>query len=40
MALNFIYNGIDAKVFEQVKDLAKVSDVWIRLEKHMRALQW
>jgi hypothetical protein len=33
MALNIIYNGIDAKVFEQVKDLEKVSEVWTRLEK-------
>jgi hypothetical protein len=32
MALNTIYNGIDAKVFEQVKDLEKGSEVWTRLE--------
>jgi hypothetical protein len=28
MALNTIYNGIDAKGFEQVKDLEKASEVW------------
>ena len=33
MALNTIYNGIDAKVFEQIKDLARASDVWTRLEE-------
>jgi hypothetical protein len=27
-----IYNGINAKVFEQVKDLKKASEVWSRLE--------
>jgi hypothetical protein len=27
MAFNTIYNGIDAKVFEQVKDLEKASEV-------------
>jgi hypothetical protein len=27
MTLNTIYNGIDAKVFEQVKDLEKASEV-------------
>jgi hypothetical protein len=27
MALNTIYNGIDAKVFEQVKDLEKSSEL-------------
>jgi hypothetical protein len=31
MALNTIYNSIDAKVFEGVKDLEKASEVWIRL---------
>jgi len=30
MALNTIYNGIDSKVFEQVKDLEKASEVWTR----------
>ena len=30
MALNTIYNGIDLKVFEQVKDLEKASEVWTR----------
>jgi len=33
MALNTIYNGIDSKVFEQVKDLEKASEVWKRLEE-------
>jgi hypothetical protein len=33
IALNTIYSGIDAKVFEQVKDLEKASKVWIRLEE-------
>jgi hypothetical protein len=33
MALNTIYNGIDLKVFEQIKDLEKACEVWVRLEK-------
>jgi hypothetical protein len=33
MALNTIYNGTDSKVFEQIKDLEKASEVWVRLEK-------
>jgi hypothetical protein len=33
MALNTIYNGIDSKVFEQVKDLKRASEVWVRLEE-------
>jgi hypothetical protein len=33
MALNTIFNGNDAKVFEQVKDLEKASKVRTRLEK-------
>jgi hypothetical protein len=33
MALNTIYNGIDLKVFEQIKDLKKASEVWTRLEE-------
>jgi hypothetical protein len=33
MALNAIYNSIDAKVFEQVKDLERASEVWTRLEE-------
>jgi predicted oxidoreductase (fatty acid repression mutant protein) len=28
MALNTIYIGIDSKVFEQVKDLERASEVW------------
>jgi hypothetical protein len=33
MALNTIYNGIDSKVFEQIKDLKRASEVWRRLEE-------
>jgi hypothetical protein len=33
MALNTIYNGIDSEVFEQIKDLDKASEVWVRLEE-------
>jgi hypothetical protein len=33
MALNTVYNDIDSKVFEQIKDLEKASEVWVRLEK-------
>jgi hypothetical protein len=33
MALNTIYNDIDSKVFEQIKDLEKASEVWVRLEE-------
>jgi hypothetical protein len=33
MALNTLYNGIDAKVFEQIKDLEMASEVWTRLEE-------
>ncbi|XP_066323928.1 uncharacterized protein [Miscanthus floridulus] len=33
MDLNTIYNGIDSKVFEQVKDLERASEVWTRLEE-------
>jgi hypothetical protein len=33
MALNTIYNGIDSKVFKQVKDLERASEVWSRLEE-------
>ncbi|XP_066320726.1 uncharacterized protein [Miscanthus floridulus] len=33
MALNAIYNGIDSKVFEQINDLKKASEVWVRLEE-------
>jgi len=40
MALNTIYNGIDSKVFEQVKDLQKASEVWTRLEETYEALKW
>jgi hypothetical protein len=33
IALNTIYNGIDAKVLEQVKNLEKASKMWTILEK-------
>jgi hypothetical protein len=33
MALSTIYNGIDSKVFEQVKDLEKASEVWTILKE-------
>ena len=33
IALNIIYNGIDSKVFEQIKDLEKASEVRVRLEE-------
>ena len=33
MALNTIYNAIDSKVFEQIKDCEKASEVWKRLEE-------
>ncbi|XP_066373066.1 uncharacterized protein [Miscanthus floridulus] len=33
MALNTIYNAIDSKVFEQIKDLERASEVWTRLEE-------
>ena len=33
MALNTIYNDIDSKVFERIKDLEKASEVWVRLEE-------
>ncbi|XP_066311094.1 uncharacterized protein [Miscanthus floridulus] len=33
MALNTIYNAIDSKVFEQIKDLERASKVWKRLEE-------
>jgi hypothetical protein len=32
---NTIYNGIDSKVFEQIKDVEKASEVWVRLEEHI-----
>jgi hypothetical protein len=33
MALNTIYNAIDSKVFEQIKNCERVSEVWKRLEE-------
>jgi len=31
IAINTIYNGIDSKVFEGIKDLELASEVWARL---------
>ena len=33
MALNTIYNAIDSKVFEQIKDCERASEVWKRLKE-------
>jgi hypothetical protein len=33
IALNTLYNGFDTKVFEQIKDLEKASEVCTRLEE-------
>jgi hypothetical protein len=33
MALNTIYNAIDSKVFEQIKDFDRTSEVWKRLKE-------
>ena len=33
MALNTIYNAIDSKMFEQIKDCERASEVWKRLEE-------
>ena len=33
LALNTIYNAINSKVFEQIKDLERDSEVWKRLEE-------
>ena len=33
MALNTIYNAIDSKVFEQIKDYERANEVWTRLEE-------
>jgi hypothetical protein len=33
MALNTIYNAIDSKVFKQIKDCERTSEVWKRLEE-------
>jgi hypothetical protein len=33
MAFNTMYNDIDSKVFEQIKDLEKASEIWVRLEE-------
>jgi len=33
MALKTIYNAIDSKVFEKIKDCDRASEVWKRLEK-------
>ena len=33
MALKTIYNAIDSKVFEQIKNCERASEVWKRLEE-------
>ena len=33
MALNTLYNAIDPKVFEQIKDCERANEVWRRLEE-------
>ena len=33
MALNTIYNAIDSKVFEQIKDCERANEVWRRFEE-------
>ncbi|XP_066320408.1 uncharacterized protein [Miscanthus floridulus] len=33
MAFNTIYNAIDSKVFEQIKDCEKASEIWKRLKE-------
>jgi hypothetical protein len=33
MALNTIYNAIDSKVFKQIKDCERASEMWKRLEE-------
>jgi hypothetical protein len=33
IALNTVYNAIDFKVFEQIKDCERASEVWKRLEE-------
>jgi hypothetical protein len=33
MALNTLYNGIDTKVFEGIKDLELANEVWTRLSE-------
>ena len=37
MALNTIYNAIDSKVFEQIKDCDRANEVWKRLEETYEA---
>ena len=39
MALNTIYNVIDSKVFEQIKDCERANEVWKRLEETYEAHQ-
>ena len=33
MALNTIYNAIDSKMFEQIKDCERANEVWRRLKE-------
>ena len=39
IALNTIYNAIDSKVFEQIKDCDRANEVWKRLEETYEAHQ-
>ena len=39
MALNTICNAIDSKVFEQIKDCERASEVWKRLEETYEGTQ-
>ena len=39
MTLNTIYNAIDSKVFEQIKDCEKASAVWKRLKETYEGTQ-
>ena len=38
MALNTIYNTIDSKVFEQIKDCDRASEAWKRLEETFKGI--
>jgi hypothetical protein len=39
MTLNIICNAIDSKVFEQIKDCDRASEVWKRLEETYEGTQ-
>ena len=40
MALNTLYNAIDPKVFEQIKDCERANEVWKRLEETYEGTRW